>query len=102
MTSISRRSLLKTIGLVAVPAIALPTPSPAQDKYPNRPVPLIVPQPAGGDADAFCRTLQAKMQELLGQPVVIDNRAGAAGNIGTAVGAKAQPDGYTVTFVNQG
>jgi tripartite-type tricarboxylate transporter receptor subunit TctC len=72
-----------------------------QDKYPSRPITLIVPQPAGGDADAFCRSLQAKMQELLGQPVVIDNRGGAAGNIGTAIGAKAPPDGYTVTFVNQ-
>jgi tripartite-type tricarboxylate transporter receptor subunit TctC len=74
----------------------------AQEKYPTRPVTLLVPQPAGGDADAFCRSLQGKMQELLGQPVIVDNRGGAAGNIGTAAGAKAQPDGYTVTFVNQG
>ncbi|WP_416401050.1 Bug family tripartite tricarboxylate transporter substrate binding protein [Alicycliphilus denitrificans] len=74
----------------------------AQGKYPDRPVTLVVPQPAGGDADAVCRTLQAKMQEVLGQPVIIDNRAGAAGNIGVAYGAKAAPDGYTVTFVNQG
>lgn len=77
-------------------------PALAQGKYPDRPVTLVVPQPAGGDADAVCRTLQAKMQEVLGQPVIIDNRAGAAGNIGVAYGAKAAPDGYTVTFVNQG
>lgn len=74
----------------------------AQGRYPDRPVTLVVPQPAGGDADAVCRTLQAKMQEVLGQPVIIDNRAGAAGNIGVAYGAKAAPDGYNVTFVNQG
>ncbi|MDM0061540.1 tripartite tricarboxylate transporter substrate binding protein [Variovorax sp. J22G21] len=49
-----------------------------------------------------CRSLQAKMQEVLGQAVIIDNRGGAGGNIGTALGAKAAPDGYTVTFVNQG
>lgn len=101
MPSLSRRCLLKTMGLGALPALSLPGISFAQDKYPSHPVTLIVPQPAGGDADVFCRSLQAKMQEVLGQPVVIDNRAGAAGNIGTAVGAKAAPDGYTVTFVNQ-
>jgi len=74
----------------------------AQGSYPSKPVTLLVPQPAGGDADAFCRALQPKMQEFLGQPVVVDNRGGAAGNIGTTLGARAAPDGYTVTFVNQG
>jgi tripartite-type tricarboxylate transporter receptor subunit TctC len=101
MSPLSRRSLLKTIGLAALPAASLPCLSSTEDKYPNRPVTLIVPQPPGGDADVFCRSLQVKMNEVLGEPVVIDNRAGAAGNIGTAVGAKAAPDGYTVTFVNQ-
>ena len=99
MPSTSRRSLLQAMSLG--PLFSLPGFAFAQDKYPSRPITLVVPQPAGGDADAFCRTLQVKMQELLGQPVVIDNRGGAAGNIGTAIGAKAQPDGYTVTFVNQ-
>ena len=104
MTFASRRTVLKTLGLAAAPtSLALAhRPALAQGKYPSRPVTLLVPQPAGGDADAFCRSLQGRMQELLGQPVVIDNRGGAAGNIGTAAGAKAAPDGYTVTFVNQG
>jgi tripartite-type tricarboxylate transporter receptor subunit TctC len=101
MASPNRRQFLKTAALAGgsslFPHLAL-----AQGKYPDRPITLIVPQPAGGDADAFCRSLQTKMQQVLGQPVVIDNRGGAAGNIGTALGAKAQPDGYTVTFVNQG
>lgn len=100
MKPLSRRSVLQTLGAAA--ACPLPLLSHAQDKYPSRPVTLVVPQPAGGDADAFCRSLQGRMQEVLGQPVVIDNKGGAAGNIGTAFGAKAAPDGYTVTFVNQG
>lgn len=101
MTAFDRRHVLKTLmsgtGLLAAPAWVR-----AQDRYPNKPVTLLVPQPAGGDADAFCRSLQPKMQEFLGQAIVIDNRGGAAGNIGTAQGARAPADGYTVTFVNQG
>lgn len=84
-----------------IAASALTTSVLANEKYPAKPVTLIVPQPPGGDADAISRSLQPKMQEVLGQPIVIDNRAGAAGNIGTAAGAKSAPDGYTVTFVNQ-
>jgi len=72
----------------------------AQGAFPSRPVTLLVPQPAGGGADNLCRTLQARMQATLGQPLVIDNRGGAAGNIGTAAGAKAAADGYTLVFVN--
>jgi tripartite-type tricarboxylate transporter receptor subunit TctC len=74
----------------------------AQGKYPDKPITFVVPQPAGGDADAFCRAIQASMQNILGQSVIIDNRGGAGGNIGTTVGANAKPDGYTFTFVNQG
>jgi tripartite-type tricarboxylate transporter receptor subunit TctC len=59
-----------------------------------------VPQPAGGGADVLVRTIQQKMQELLGQPVFIDNKPGAAGNIGTIEGARSAPDGYTIVFVN--
>ncbi|MFC5521575.1 tripartite tricarboxylate transporter substrate binding protein [Polaromonas jejuensis] len=104
MSPIDRRVLLKAMSGAALPALAglLPLVAGAQGRYPTKLITLIVPQPAGGDADAVCRTLQTKMQELLGQPVIIDNRGGAAGNIGTALGAKAAPDGYTVTFVNQG
>ncbi|MDM0072481.1 tripartite tricarboxylate transporter substrate binding protein [Variovorax sp. J31P207] len=101
MPTISRRSLLQVSG-AAVPLLLSSRWALAQDKFPGKPITLIVPQPAGGDADVVCRSLQAKMQEVLGQPVVIDNRGGAGGNIGTALGAKAAPDGYTVTFVNQG
>jgi len=104
MKTLNRRHLLQALSAAASPSLlsAIAAPAFAQGNYPNKPVTLIVPQPAGGDADAFCRTLQPKMQEFLGQAVVIDNRGGAAGNIGTTAGARAPADGYTVTFVNQG
>lgn len=101
MNDFDRRRALKalvgTASFAALPSVVL-----AQDRYPSKPVTLIVPQPPGGGADVFCRTLQPHMQEFLGQTIVIDNRSGAAGNIGTAQGARAAADGYTVTFVNQG
>ena len=66
--------------------------------YPDRPVRWIVPWPPGGGADLLARMLNVKLGQVLGQPVVIDNRGGAAGNIGASAGAKATPDGYTMTF----
>jgi tripartite-type tricarboxylate transporter receptor subunit TctC len=101
MHSLSRRSLLKSTA-ASLPLGLASRIGFSQDRFPSKPVTLIVPQPAGGDADVVCRSLQTKMQEVLGQAVIIDNRGGAGGNIGTALGAKAAPDGYTVTFVNQG
>ena len=83
-------------------AIALAFPAGAQERFPDKPVRFIVPFPPGGGTDALARILGAKLAELWGQQVVIDNRAGAQGNIGTAAGAKAPPDGYTITFAHQG
>ena len=74
----------------------------AHAQYPEKPVRLIVPFPPGGGTDALGRILAAKLGELWGQQVVVENRAGAQGNIGTAAGAKAAPDGYTLTFAHQG
>ena len=72
----------------------------AQD-YPNRPVKLVVPYPAGGPADVLGRLVIQKLSEAFGVPVIADNRAGANGNIGTDFVAKAQPDGYTM-LINTG
>ena len=68
----------------------------AADSYPARPVHFIVPFPPGGPSDLLARPLGAKLSALWGQPVVVENRTGAAGMIGTDVVAKAAPDGYTM------
>ena len=66
--------------------------------YPDRPVRFIVPYPPGGGTDVIARIVQERFQHALGQPIIIENRGGAAGSIGTDVVAKAAPDGYTVLF----
>lgn len=68
----------------------------AQSDYPNRPVNVIVPQATGGANDTIARIVTAKLSEVLGQQFIVENRAGAGGNIGTAAAAKAKPDGYTL------
>jgi tripartite-type tricarboxylate transporter receptor subunit TctC len=72
----------------------------AQDKYPARAVRLIVPFPPGGGADISARTIAAKLTERYGQQVLVDNRPGAGGNVGTELASKAPPDGYTLLLVS--
>ena len=68
--------------------------------WPNRPIRLIVPWPAGGGVDTAARMISEPLAQRLGQPVVVDNRPGAAGNIGTAVAAHEKPDGYTLLMAS--
>lgn len=68
----------------------------AASDYPNRPLRQIVPFPPGGGVDIVTRIVGAKWSELLGQPIVVENRAGAGGNLGADIAAKAPPDGYTL------
>lgn len=70
----------------------------AQSNWPSRPVRLIVPYPAGGPVDQLARVIAPKLGEQLGQPIVIDNRAGASGTIGIDATVRAEPDGYTFGF----
>ena len=71
-------------------------PAMAQDKYPTKPIRLIVPFAVGGGTDIPARLLSARMAEFLGQQIIVDNRPGAGGNLGTDLAAKAPPDGYTI------
>src|SRR4051794_32806691 len=89
---INRRNLL---GVAAGLVIAAPRVSLAQ-AYPNRPIRVIVPFAAGGPSDIIARIVADALQPLLGQSVVIDNRAGGGANIGIGAAARAEPDGYTL------
>jgi tripartite-type tricarboxylate transporter receptor subunit TctC len=91
-------NLAKAFGLIALVAVA---PAYAQD-YPSRPIRLVVPFPPGGPNDIIGRVFGQKMQELLGQPVIIDNRPGAGGALGTDNVAKSEPDGYTIAIASAG
>jgi tripartite-type tricarboxylate transporter receptor subunit TctC len=72
----------------------------AQDTYPSRPVKLLVPYAPGGATDIIARQLASKLEQTLGQAFVVENRAGASGNIALEAAAKAQPDGYTLLVGN--
>ena len=89
--NLSRRTLLCSTAAI-LPGVALA----AQDAFPSKPIRFIVPYAPGGTTDLVARTVGARMAQTLGQPVVIDNRGGAGGNIGMDAVAKAAPDGYTV------
>ena len=71
-------------------------PARAQEPFPTRPVKLLVPYPGGGSNDVLARIVADKLQAKWGQPIVIENRTGAGGNIAAAYVAQAEPDGYTL------
>ncbi|MBK6612868.1 tripartite tricarboxylate transporter substrate binding protein [Ottowia sp.] len=100
MTRIHRRQFMATA--TAVAAAAAPGFSLAQAGYPNKPVKIIVPLPAGGAADAGARIVSAHLQTLLKQPVVIDNKPGGSYVIGVQATVSAPADGYTLIAVNTG
>ncbi|MDB5729142.1 MAG: hypothetical protein JWQ00_2347, partial [Noviherbaspirillum sp.] len=90
------KALLAALALVCViPAQVLAADNPASN-YPNKPIKLIVPYTAGGGYDVVARLLAQRLSERWGQQVLVDNRAGANGNIGAGMVAKAVPDGYTL------
>ena len=87
---------MKLARLILSAAMVITTAAVAQD-YPNKPIKIIVPYPAGQASDTISRIVGERLSKSLGQPVLVDNRPGAGGNIGTDVGAKSPPDGYTLT-----
>jgi len=72
----------------------------AQTQYPDKPIHVVIPWPAGGIADVVLRAMQEPLQKALGQPIIIENKAGAGGTIGDDAVAKAAPDGYTLLFTS--
>jgi len=97
----ARRSLLGRILLISTLlslALAAPMAVLADGAYPDKPIKFVVPYPPGGGTDVVARIVQQRLQAALGQPIVIDNKGGAGGSLGTDIVAKAAPDGYTVLF----
>lgn len=95
-----RKSIAVLFGVAMLPLSVLAA---AQAlTYPDKPIRIVVPFPVGGVADTFGREIGRKLTEAWGQPVVIDNRAGAGGNIGADIVAKSAPDGYTLVIGNIG
>jgi len=94
MPRLTRRAVLGTAA-----SAALTRPAPAQD-FPRRPIQLIVPFPAGGSTDVGARIVASIAEKDLGQPVIVVNRTGAAGQLGWTEAARAKPDGYTLAFIN--
>jgi tripartite-type tricarboxylate transporter receptor subunit TctC len=89
-------------GFLAVMAFAFSFPGNAQEKYPAKPLRIIVPFAPGGSTDIFARLVAERLSAGFAQPVVVENRAGASGNIGGEVVAKSAPDGYTVLMATTG
>jgi tripartite-type tricarboxylate transporter receptor subunit TctC len=95
---IARRSILAP--MLAAMAAGAARSAGAQDRYPSKPVRLVIPFPPGGGADAVARPLAPLMTETLSQPIVLENRGGANGNIAAEIVARAPPDGYTLLLAN--
>ena len=100
MTTIHRRPTLVCLLACGVTALAAgwSLPAAAQEQWPTKPVRLVVPFAPGGSTDVIARMMAQKLSELWGQTVVVDNRAGAGGNLGADIVAKSAADGYTLLF----
>ena len=95
---------MKILSMLASAALScgVATGAVAQEGYPSKPIRLLIPYAAGGTTDIMARALQQPMSETLGQPVIVDNKAGAAGTIAMKDAARSAPDGYTLVFINNG
>lgn len=96
-----KKTVMKKTGMIAAACLLFATAAFAADTYPVRPVRIIVPFAPGGATDIVARLVAQKLTEIWGQTLVVDNRAGAGGNIGGDLAAKSNPDGYTL-FMTSG
>ena len=94
---LARRSALSSLGAAMLAAVAAPALS-QQGPYPNRPIKIIVPWAAGGGGDVLIRLMAPSLTQRLGQPIVVDNRPGAIGTIGSLAAARSPADGYTLVY----
>jgi tripartite-type tricarboxylate transporter receptor subunit TctC len=88
--------------LLAATSWAVAPSAVAADDFPSRPITIVVPYPAGGSSDVQVRMIAEPLSKILGQPIIVDNRAGASSAIGTVQVARAKPDGYTLLYPNNG
>jgi tripartite-type tricarboxylate transporter receptor subunit TctC len=100
MKALSRRSYLTGAALSAVALVASPVV--AQTTFPTKPLKIVVPNAAGGAADITARTVGQKLSEVLGQPVVIDNKPSAGGIVAGEMVARSEPDGHTMLLISSG
>jgi tripartite-type tricarboxylate transporter receptor subunit TctC len=99
----NKRQFIRGVATLAAAGVAgFPFSSIAQSNYPSKPIRVIVPFLAGGSIDLIIRLMNEKLGERLGQPMIVENRAGAGGMLGANVVAKSDPDGYTLLFSVQG
>jgi len=94
------RVVVSAVAFAALAAAAMPAAAQTADSYPNRPVKMLVPYAPGGATDIIARHVANKLNEVMGQSFVVDNRPGASGNIALDAAAKAAPDGYTLFVGN--
>ncbi len=96
----ARRRALAWVGSALAATVLSVLPTAALAAYPDKPIRLVVPFPPGGAVDYYARVVQPALGEVLGQPVIIENKAGASGMVGAALVAQAPPDGYTLLLGN--
>ncbi|HWL28988.1 MAG TPA: tripartite tricarboxylate transporter substrate-binding protein, partial [Burkholderiaceae bacterium] len=96
------KKFTKSIAAMATALVGLMAAQPSQAAYPDRPIRLIMPYAAGGLSDILARALAQELSDELGQSVVVENKTGAGGVIGTDIVAKAKADGYTIGVISQG
>src|ERR1700733_12087867 len=104
MTLPTRRRFIANLAVASTLAAtaALPAHAETAAQFPSKPIHFIVPYPAGGTTDQLARTIAQPMQEMLGQAVVVENKPGASGAVGTDYVARQPADGYTLLFGNSG